>query len=111
MNSEVKYVVVQTTLDSDARADELAAAIVSNRLAACVQKTAIHSTYHWKGAVEDAGEFLLTAKTRHDLAERLSEFIAAKHPYDVPEIVVLPILGGGASYLKWIDAETAQADG
>lgn len=110
MAGESRYVIVQTTIDSRERAQALAGAIVASRLAACVHMAPIQSVYHWKGSVEESEEYVLTAKTRRACAERLSAFIAQRHAYEVPEIVVLPITGGGASYLAWIDQETAGAD-
>jgi periplasmic divalent cation tolerance protein len=57
--------------------------------------------------VEKAGECLFVAKTRAALAGALVRFIRRRHAYEVPEIVVTPILGGHAPYLRWIAAETA----
>jgi len=111
METVHSHVIVQTTMDSTNAADELAAAIVASRLAACVQLVPIRSIYHWQGKVEQADELLLMAKTRRELSDRLGAFIAENHSYEVPEIVTVPIVGGGKPYLAWIDAETAAGKG
>lgn len=101
-----EFVMVTTTVGDEKAARELAAAVVDARLAACVQCLPIHSTYRWKGARESASEFLLLAKTRAALSERLTTFIREAHSYELPEIVVVPIVGGLAPYLEWIRTET-----
>jgi periplasmic divalent cation tolerance protein len=99
-------VVVSTTVDSEAAARALAGRIVAERWAACVQCVPVASTYRWKGSVERAAEFLLLAKTRAALAKGLIAFIRRHHAYELPEIVVTPIRGGLAEYLRWIRTET-----
>jgi periplasmic divalent cation tolerance protein len=80
---------------------------VELRLAACASVVAkVHSTYRWKGAVEQAEEWLLALKTRRSLFERLKQEIAALHSYEVPEIIALPVVDGLESYLSWIEGET-----
>lgn len=101
-----EFVVVQTTVDGEDKAQDLARRLVEERLAACVQYTSIRSVYRWEGAVESAQEFLLQAKTRADLAGRLTERIQALHDYEVPEIVAIPIVYGSKAYLDWIAKET-----
>ncbi|MEI6807460.1 MAG: divalent-cation tolerance protein CutA [bacterium] len=103
------FVVVTTTVDSKAKAKELALAIVARRLAACVQYTGIRSVYRWKGRIESAAEQLLLAKTTRSGADRLIGFIRKNHSYELPEITVQPISGGLAGYLDWIDTETSVA--
>jgi periplasmic divalent cation tolerance protein len=104
-------VVIWTTLDDEARAAELARQIVAARLAACVQRFAIQSTYWWQGKIETAGEWVLAAKTRAALEEELIRFIREHHPYEVPEIISLPIGSGWDPYLKWIVRETQAQPG
>lgn len=107
MTEASDFVLVSTTVDSKAAADGLARAIVEEKLAACVQCTAIKSTYRWKGEIETADEWLLLAKTRASLGEKLIAFIKESHSYEVPEAVVTPIAGGYPDYLAWIREETA----
>jgi len=106
MTETFEFIVVSTTVDGEAAADKLASKIVEKRLAACVQRMPVKSTYRWKGGVESAGEFLLVAKTRAALADDLVKFIGESHSYEVPEVVVTPIVGGSKPYLDWIVEET-----
>ncbi len=106
MREKSKFVVVNTTVDSEAKARKLAVAIVKQKLAACVQYSRIRSVYRWKGAVESADEYILAAKTRQTMADSVIKFIKANHSYEVPEIIVTPIIKGFAGYLNWIFAET-----
>jgi len=101
-----KVVAVLTTVTGAAQARKLARAIVAARLAACVQTFPIHSTYWWQGKIESATERLAVAKTDEKLAPRLMRFIRKHHPYQLPEIVVVPLAGGLKEYLAWIRQET-----
>jgi len=101
-----EFVVVQTSIDDESKADGLAAAIVEHKLAACVQRFPIKSTYRWKGKIENSSEFLLAAKTRMALAGELTDFIREHHPYELPEVIVTPITAGLPEYLEWVAVET-----
>ncbi len=98
-------VVILSTAPPD-QAPDIARTLAEERLAACVQLTAIRSIYRWHGPVEDEPEELLLIKTRRQLVERVIERIRELHPYEVPEAVVLPIEAGSADYLAWLSAET-----
>jgi periplasmic divalent cation tolerance protein len=104
------FVVVSTTVEDESAGEKMAAAIVEARLAACVQVTNVSSTYRWKGAVENAKEFLLLAKTRACLAGKLVDFVRSRHSYELPEITVMPICGGLKGYLDWIVEETGEGE-
>jgi len=109
MNTEAStHCVVQTALPSEAQAAELARAIVQARLGACVQVLAIRSFYVWRERAHDEAEWLLVIKTRGALYTALETFIRERHPYETPEIVLLPITAGSAAYLAWVDANTAE---
>ncbi|MBI3768800.1 MAG: divalent-cation tolerance protein CutA [Deltaproteobacteria bacterium] len=96
-----------TTAPSREEADRIAAALVDERLAACVNVVApITSIYRWRGAVERAEEVLLLVKTRRARVARVGARIRALHSYDLPEVIALPIDAGSAAYLAWIAAET-----
>lgn len=100
-------VSVYVTFPDLAAAESIGAAAVEARLAACVNiLPGMRSIYRWQGATEVADEVVAFFKTRADLAERLCAVIAARHPYDTPAIVVLPIVGGSGRYIDWIVAET-----
>jgi periplasmic divalent cation tolerance protein len=102
-----RALVVLCAIDTDERAEALASALVEGRLAACVQVVGpIRSTYRWRGAVETATEWLLLIKTTEARFTDLRDAIVAAHPYEVPEIVAVPIESGLAEYLGWIDAST-----
>ncbi|MBB5804111.1 periplasmic divalent cation tolerance protein [Saccharothrix ecbatanensis] len=101
------HVVVITTTDSEDAAGTLARAVVEARLAACVQVSGpIRSVYRWDGEVRDDREWQLWIKTAYDRVDELTEFVKARHTYDVPEVVALPVLGGNTDYLEWITSET-----
>jgi periplasmic divalent cation tolerance protein len=81
---------------------------VDARLAACVSIGApVESLYHWRGNLETSAEIPVSIKTRADRFDALAEAIRAAHPYELPEIVAVPITAASADYLAWIDAETA----
>ncbi|MGZ8626367.1 MAG: divalent-cation tolerance protein CutA [Actinomycetota bacterium] len=94
---------VSCTIDSEAGARELAAALVDARVAACVQVLGpVHSTYRWEGAVRADTEWMLLMKTTPERFPALRDAIVARHPYDVPEVVAVPIEDGLPAYLSWI---------
>lgn len=98
---------MHTTLPDEEAARALARVLVESNLAACVTVGApVESLYHWQGAIENAREVPLTAKTRADRYADVARAIAASHPYELPEIVAVPIIEGSAEYLGWIDAHT-----
>ncbi|MER7846596.1 divalent-cation tolerance protein CutA [Kitasatospora sp. NPDC096077] len=100
------FIVVTTTHESEAKARELAAAVVRERLAACAQVYPVRSVYWWEGEVQDSAEWRIDLKTRADLAGRLADFIGAEHSYDTPEVIGVPVVTGSAAYLEWVGAET-----
>ena len=103
MQQTQAHVVAMTTAPNAEEASRLAAKLVEERLAACVQLVAIRSMYIWQGQVCDDQEHLLLIKTRADRLERLEATIQIHHSYEVPEITVVPLLSGSAAYLGWID--------
>lgn len=103
-------VTAETTTDSREVAEHLASAAVDRGIAACVQISAICSYYRWEGEVQNDPEFLLTFKTTAAAADGpLKDFLDREHPYDEPELIILPIIGGSDSYLAWI-AESVTHD-
>jgi len=104
------YIEVVTTTERKEDAERIARALVEARLAACVQiRGPITSTYRWKGAIETAEEWQCVAKSRADLFAQIDEAIRGIHPYEVPEILALPITAGSTAYLKWLEAELKTA--
>ena len=101
-----EFIQVLTTTDARARAEEIASHLVEQRLAACVQIIGpINSVFRWEDKIDTAEEWLCLAKTRADLFAEVEAAIRAKHTYQVPEILALPISAGHAAYLSWLDGE------
>lgn len=98
--------VVVTTVADGEQAEKIAAAVLDARLAACVQIQGISSHYRWQGRIEKAAEQLMTFKTKAEKYPELERLILALHPYEVPEIICLPVERGSAAYLAWIARET-----
>jgi periplasmic divalent cation tolerance protein len=99
-----EYVVALTTCPPD-KSEELARSLVENKACACVNIiSSVKSIYHWKGEIVTDEESLLIMKTEADYKDDLWKAIKNKHPYDVPEYVVLAIKWGSQDYLDWISA-------
>ena len=106
----MKHVAVCVTAPSRAEAESIGRALVEARLAASVNIVpGVSSLYWWEGEVREADEVMLWAKTRADLVEPLTARVKALHSYACPCVIALPIAGGNADYLAWIDAETKPA--
>lgn len=106
---ESDFVIVLTTLPLEGDAEKLAAQLVEERLAACVNiLPAMQSVYRWKSAVERAGERQLVIKTIRARVTDLEARLRQLHPYDIPEFIVLPIDSGGAAYLSWLSDSTTR---
>ena len=104
------HLAVCVTAPSHAEAETIGRALVEARLAASVNIVpSVSSYYWWEGALRQGDEAMLWAKTRDDLVDPLTAMVKALHSYDCPCVVALPITGGNADYLAWIDAETAPA--
>jgi periplasmic divalent cation tolerance protein len=98
-------IVVLTTCAAEADAERMARALVDGRLAACVSVVpGVRSFYHWKGATESSGEFLLIVKTSRDLFGALRAEMERIHPYEVPELLALPVVAGAENYLSWLQS-------
>ena len=105
--SEVRVVLV-TAPDLDT-ASALARTLVEERLAACANLVpGVRSIYRWQGEVQDDAEVLLVVKTRAGRCDALAARVRDLHPYDVPEVVVLPVGGGSRGYLEWVIAESSE---
>ncbi len=105
-----EYIQVVTTVAHRQDAERIARGLVERRLAACVQVVGpIASTYWWQGRIETAEEWQCWAKSRGSLYDEIERSIRELHPYEVPEILAVPVLAGGADYLAWLDAEVKGA--
>jgi periplasmic divalent cation tolerance protein len=100
--------VVLVTAPSQEKAVEIARAVVEARLAACGNVVpGLRSIYRWEGRVHDDAEALLVLKTTRARFEALRDRVLALHPYEVPEVLALPVEAGSAAYSEWIAGETA----
>lgn len=102
--------LVFTNLPDRAAAEKLADALVEKRLAACVNiLSPCRSVYRWQGAVQREEEHPVLIKTTREAYAALEAQIRALHPYELPEIIAVPIERGLPAYLDWVNAETAAA--
>jgi len=102
-----EYVMVLTTLPTDADGAAFARRLVEERLAACVNLLApMESIYTWDGNIETESERQLVIKTSRERVVALWERVRELHPYDVPEFLVLPIVDGSDAYLRWVAEST-----
>ena len=101
------YVLVLMTSPRNVASD-LVQKVLKKRLAACANIiSTVVSHYWWKNRIEKSNESILLFKTRRSKLKPLISYAKKNHPYDIPEIIVLPIQGGLFAYLKWIENETA----
>ena len=99
-------VVLMTAPDADS-GRRIARTLVDERLIACANVLpGVTSVYRWQGGVEEAAEVLVVMKTRPELLERLFARAAGLHPYEVPELLALPVAGGLEAYCRWVAEET-----
>jgi periplasmic divalent cation tolerance protein len=104
-------ILVFTNLPDRAAAMDLARKLVDERLAACVNVLAdCTSVYRWEGRNESVNEVPVLIKTLAQHYARLEQLIKTVHPYELPEIIAVPISSGLPAYLKWIAEETSAAD-
>lgn len=97
---------VEITINSEDGAGKLARSVVMARLAACAQVSGpITSTYWWNDEVTADREWYIVMKTTADRLDQLVTHVRSVHPYEVPEVVVTPIIGGNPDYLRWIENE------
>lgn len=100
--------LVVTNLPDRASAESLARQLVEQRLAACVNiLTGCRSVYRWQEKLEEAEEVPVLIKTTQERLDAVQAFICAQHPYELPEIIAVPITAGLPDYLRWIDQQVA----
>jgi periplasmic divalent cation tolerance protein len=100
-------VLVLTTADSAELAAQIAAVLVDERLAACVNvSAAMESTFRWEGAIEQATERQLVIKTTQAQVGAVQKRIAELHSYELPEFLVIPVAAGSPGYLDWVRSST-----
>lgn len=103
------YIQVITTTANRQDAEKIAGVLIDEKLAGCVQIVGpITSIYRWKGHVETAEEWQCLIKARDDLYEEIEKTIKSIHPYEVPEIIALPLSKVSRDYLEWLDSVLIQ---
>jgi periplasmic divalent cation tolerance protein len=109
MRAEKIVIVLSTVPESES--SRIAGTLVSERLVACVNAAPVQSCYRWKGEICRDREELLVMKTRESLFPRIMARLRELHPYEVPEILAVPVWGGYRGYLEWVLGETGAIDG
>ncbi len=100
------YCIISTTTDTDENAKIITQILLEKKLIACVQSSHIKSTYKWQGKIIVADELELCMKTKKSLFKEIKKEIEILHTYEVPEIIMIPLLGANTFYLEWIEKET-----
>jgi len=100
-------VILYLTAKDKAQAVALTKALLEARLIACANIMEAHSLYRWKGAIEEAAECVIIAKSMRGKVAAISETVRTLHSYECPCVVALPITDGNPDFLKWIAEETA----
>lgn len=85
---------------------QLSRQLVEARLCSGANVFPVRSVYRWEGAVREAPEALVLLRSRLDLVDAVTEYIVARHPYEVPQVTAIPISGGHPPYLAWVEQET-----
>jgi periplasmic divalent cation tolerance protein len=105
MNPSGEIIVVFSTVSPD-KSELLVKNLLEMRVVACVNVIPVRSYYRWKGESCNEPEHLLIAKTTKEKADEVIRAIKSLHPYEVPEIIVLPVMNGYIPYLDWVHQET-----
>jgi periplasmic divalent cation tolerance protein len=106
--AEGEVVVVLVTAPDEAVARRIAEGLVEGRLAACVNLVpGIRSIYRWEGALQDDREMLMLIKTASERLDALTARVHELHPYDLPEVLALPAVGGSLPYLAGVRSESS----
>ena len=101
--------VVFSTFSTPDKAAEVARTLVTEQLAACVNLVGpVRSIYRWKGEISDDSETLAVIKTTRDRFEAMRARLVELHPYEVAEVIALPVEAGHAPYLAWVESETSK---
>ena len=103
MGEPMSYVVVVITTPNKEEAVKIVRILLKERLIACANILGpVSSLFWWQGKIDEENEFLIFMKSRKSLFERISERVTEIHSYDVPEIILLPIIEGSPPYLDWL---------
>ncbi len=103
----MEFLLVLTHCPDPGSAEKIAALLIERHLAACVNiGSPTHSLYHWQGKIENAREIPLQIKTTAQRYSEVEACIRANHPYELPEVIAVPLSAGLAGYLEWLGRET-----
>jgi periplasmic divalent cation tolerance protein len=104
-----EFLQITTTSGTRQNAEQIAAELVSRRLAGCVQVSGpIQSTYRWQGKIETAEEWMCIAKTSRGQLAAIQDLLRKIHRYEVPELIATPIVDGSEAYLKWLGEQLGE---
>ncbi|MBS0423327.1 MAG: divalent-cation tolerance protein CutA [Proteobacteria bacterium] len=107
----MEAVLIISNFPDEKSAMQLAQALIRQRLAACVNVLSpCTSVYRWQGEIESAEEIPVLIKTQRQHYDRVEQLIKIMHPYELPEVIMVPITGGLPAYLLWLAAETPLSD-
>jgi len=102
--SENKFIIIITTVNTDSAAKKIAQSLIEEKLAACVNIIpSVTSVFRWEGKISAEPELILIAKSEERLFTEIKDKILSLHPYELPEIITVPITNGSKEYLKWIE--------
>lgn len=104
MTDDVCEVII--TADEEGWLIDLTRSLVTDRLAACGQHQPVRSVFRWDGALREERETRVALHTRRSLVDTIVQRVRQAHPYDVPCVLALPLLGGNPAYLDWVRSET-----
>jgi len=97
---------IQVVVNDEQTATNIVDALLARRLIACGQRSGpVSSRYWWKGQQEQAEEWVVMLKTLEELSDGVIDLVSQMHPYETPEILVLPVSGGNTAYLQWVKDE------
>jgi periplasmic divalent cation tolerance protein len=103
--NDAPHLMVQTTVGTQADAQDLARLAIEHRLAACVHIDAIQSVYRWQGQMEHDSEWRLSFKTLPHLVQDLVQALEAAHPYELPAFEALPAMPLTAQWSDWVEQQ------
>lgn len=107
MNNEITHLLVLSTCPDKSTAEQIAQAVVTEKQAACVNVVpGLTSFFPWEGKCDSANEVLLLIKTTVANYPTLEDWLRQKHPYELPEIIAVPIVNGLSDYLNWVSSNT-----
>ena len=107
MFNDKDYCLILTNVSSREEGEEIASALVEDRLVACVNiSSPVTSLYHWQGEINKDEELMLFMKTKKNLYKKVEERIKRLHSYELPEVIAVPIESGSKEYFSWITENT-----